>query len=122
MIDHIGIAVTDIDRATAFYEKALAPLGYTLLKRYPGVAGFGRNDDPDFWIGQGTVVQPVHVAFRADRRSLVDAFYTAAIEAGGKDNGPPGVRAKYHPDYYGAFVHDFDGHNIEAVCHDKYLG
>jgi catechol 2,3-dioxygenase-like lactoylglutathione lyase family enzyme len=121
VIDHIGITVTDLERSVAFYEKALAPLGYGLLKRFPGVAGFGKNDHT-FWIAQGPKTTPIHIAFAAERRTIVDAYHKAAIEAGGKDNGAPGVRAIYHPDYYGAFVHDPDGHNIEAVCHEKYLG
>ena len=123
MIDHIGITVSDLDRAIAFYKTALAPIGYSLLHQYPGVAGFGRDGKPDFWFAQrpGEQVQ-VHVAFRVPTRKLVEAFYEAAIAAGGKDNGKPGVRELYHPHYYGAFVLDPDGHNVEAVCHEAYLG
>ena len=123
MIDHIGIAVTDLERSIAFYERALAPLGYRLIRKIEGFAeGFGVPPKPDFWIGLGQQPQAIHVAFRTDRRSLVQAFYDAAIAAGGRDNGPPGVRALYHPHYYGAFVHDPDGHNVEACCHEPYLG
>jgi catechol 2,3-dioxygenase-like lactoylglutathione lyase family enzyme len=123
MIDHIGISVSDLERSVAFYEKALAPLGYKLIRKFEGfAAGFGKDGKPDFWIGPGKISQPVHVAFRADQRSIVKAFYEAAMAAGGKDNGPPGTRPMYHEHYYGAFVHDPDGHNIEAVCHDPYLG
>jgi catechol 2,3-dioxygenase-like lactoylglutathione lyase family enzyme len=121
MIDHLGIAVSDFDRSKAFYAKALAPLGYTLIKEFPGVAGFGVPPKPDFWFSVGAVTGQLHLCFHAATRTLVKAFYEAAIAAGGKDNGPPGVRAMYHPSYYGAFVLDPDGHNIEACCHEPYL-
>jgi catechol 2,3-dioxygenase-like lactoylglutathione lyase family enzyme len=122
MIDHMGIAVTDIKRSIAFYEKALAPLGYKLVMQWEQWAGFGVGGKPDFWIEGGkTPKDRVHVAFRAAGRDMVRAFYTAAIAAGGTDNGEPGVRAHYHADYFGAFVIDPDGHNVEAVCHDPYL-
>ena len=124
MIDHIGIGVSDFGRAKAFYEKIFAPLGYRLVMEVTpeqtgdyAAAGFG-DAKPDFWIG-GTD-QPIsrsHVAFAAKDRPAVDAFYKAAIAAGAKDNGPPGLRPHYHANYYGAFVLDFDGHNLEAVCH-----
>jgi catechol 2,3-dioxygenase-like lactoylglutathione lyase family enzyme len=122
MIDHIGIEVTDIDRSVAFYERALAPLGYKLVMRSERFAGFGIGGDADFWIGAGKPDRAIHVAFRADKRSVVTAFYQAAIAAGGVDNGPPGPRPVYHEHYYGAFVRDPDGHNVEAVCHEAYLG
>lgn len=122
MIDHIGIAVTDLDRSVAFYEQALAPLGYALVMRFPEAAGFGIGGKPDFWIGKEPAVGTIaHVAILAKGRADVRAFHAAALAAGGKDNGAPGVRLQYHPDYYGAFVHDPDGHNIEAVCHEAYL-
>jgi catechol 2,3-dioxygenase-like lactoylglutathione lyase family enzyme len=121
MLDHIGVPVTDLDASIAFYEKALAPLGYTLLMRRDSFAGFGIAPKPDFWIAIGKPSSTIHIAFRAKGRAEVRAFYQAAIAAGGVDNGPPGVRAIYHPSYYGAFVHDPDGHNVEAVCHDAYL-
>jgi catechol 2,3-dioxygenase-like lactoylglutathione lyase family enzyme len=123
MIDHIGVAVSDLERSVAFYTKALAPLGYELLRKYEGfAAGFGSGGKADFWIGTGAVQQPVHVAFRANGRAMVRAFYEAAMTAGGRDNGEPGVRPKYHEHYYGGFVLDPDGHNIEAVCHEPFLG
>lgn len=123
MIDHIGIAVTDIDRSVTFYTRALAPLGYVLVMRVANyAAGFGVGGKPDFWIGAGKPTDKIHVAIRAAGRAEVRAFYEAAIAAGGKDNGPPGVRELYHPSYYGAFVLDPDGHNIEAVCHEPFLG
>jgi catechol 2,3-dioxygenase-like lactoylglutathione lyase family enzyme len=126
MIDHIGFPVSDYERAKTFYVKALAPLGYRLLMEVkqldqPGdvpAAGFGAEGKPDFWIGgEGRLNKPVHVAILAKNRAGVDAFYKAAMAAGGRDNGAPGIRAHYHPNYYGAFVLDPDGHNIEAVCH-----
>lgn len=125
MIDHTGVIVSDFDRSKKFYSAALAPIGFSLLAEFPAavtghtdVAGFGEAPKPEFWISHGTPNNPpVHVAFRVASRNLVDAFYLAAIEAGGTDNGKPGIRAHYHPNYYGAFVLDPDGHNIEAVCH-----
>ncbi len=126
MIDHIGIAVSDFETSKDFYSKALAPLGYSLVMAVTAAetgskdyAGFGVPPKPDLWIGGGGAnVPPVHVAFRAASRALVDAFYHAALAAGGRDNGAPGLRPHYHPNYYGAFVLDPDGHNIEAVCHE----
>jgi catechol 2,3-dioxygenase-like lactoylglutathione lyase family enzyme len=124
MIDHIGIPVSDYARSKAFYEKALAPLGYGLIVEVQQqgnnipAAGFGIDRKPDFWIGgEGGLNKAVHVAVLAQTRSMVDAFYVAALAAGGQDNGAPGLRPLYHRDYYGAFVLDPDGHNIEAVCH-----
>jgi catechol 2,3-dioxygenase-like lactoylglutathione lyase family enzyme len=124
MIDHIGFSVSDYPRAKTFYEKALAPLGYVLVMEVQQdandapAAGFGAGGKPDFWIGgEGGLNKPVHIAITAKDRPTVDAFYKAAIAAGAKDNGPPGLRSHYHANYYGAFVLDFDGHNIEAVCH-----
>lgn len=124
MIDHIGIAVTNLDASIAFYEKALAPLGYKLLMKFDGqAAGFGVPGKPDFWIGAAAEVkQQTHVAFRTPGRAQVRDFYAAAMAAGGKDNGAPGPRPQYHEHYYGAFVLDPDGHNIEAVCHEPFLG
>jgi catechol 2,3-dioxygenase-like lactoylglutathione lyase family enzyme len=130
MIDHTGIIVSDFNRSRAFYESALAPIGYTLLMNFPAamtgttdVAGFGEAPKPDFWISGASAARPVnhpplHVAFRVGSRALVDAFYRAALLAGATDNGAPGLRPQYHPNYYGAFVLDPDGHNIEAVCHE----
>jgi catechol 2,3-dioxygenase-like lactoylglutathione lyase family enzyme len=121
MIDHIGLPVADLDASVAFYTRALAPLGYELVKREAQFAGFGVAGKGYFWIGAGKPIDRIHVALRARGRAEVRAFHAAAIAAGGKDNGPPGVRDIYHPSYYGAFIHDPDGHNIEAVCHDPYL-
>ncbi|HEX3757864.1 MAG TPA: VOC family protein [Kofleriaceae bacterium] len=121
MIDHMGLLVADLDASVTFYTRALAPLGYELVMRGDGFAGFGVAGKGDFWIGAGKPTDKMHIAFRAKGRAEVRAFHDAAIAAGGKDNGPPGIRAMYHPNYYGAFAHDPDGHNIEAVCHDPYL-
>ena len=125
MLDHVGFAVRDFRRAKAFYEKALAPLGIGLVMEVTAEqtggeahAGFGAAGKPFFWIGTGKGLEGrLHVAFTAANRAAVDDFYRAAVAAGGADNGPPGVRAQYHPTYYGAFVLDPDGHNVEAVCH-----
>ncbi|MEJ8851698.1 VOC family protein [Variovorax rhizosphaerae] len=125
MIDHTGVSVSDFAKSKAFYAKALAPIGYGLLMEIPAavtgrsdVAGFGVAPKPDFWIASGTPnVPPIHIAFRVETRAEVDAFHAAGLAAGGKDNGAPGLRPHYHPNYYGAFVLDPDGHNIEAVCH-----
>ena len=114
-IDHIGLNVTDYDKAKAFYIAALLPLGITAMADYGTVIGMG-GDFPFLWISAGSPGH-VHLAFRADDRKAVDAFYAAAIKVGGKDNGRPGLRTEYHENYYGAFVLDADGHNIEAVCH-----
>jgi catechol 2,3-dioxygenase-like lactoylglutathione lyase family enzyme len=127
MLDHIAYDVRDFQRSKAFYRAALAPLGYQITKEIPQapaagfgiVQGQGKSTDPagEFWIVQGTPTPSVHVAFNAATRAAVDAFYEAAIAAGGHDNGPPGLRPQYHASYYGAFVRDPDGYNIEAVCH-----
>jgi catechol 2,3-dioxygenase-like lactoylglutathione lyase family enzyme len=119
VIDHTNINVSNFEKSKVFYSNALAPLGYELLREFNGsVAGFGIDGKPDFWIGQGDVNTPrIHIAFRAEAREIVQAFYRVALEGGGRDNGVPGLRTHYHPDYYGAFVLDPDGHNIEAVCH-----
>jgi catechol 2,3-dioxygenase-like lactoylglutathione lyase family enzyme len=124
MIDHIGFPVSDYERAKAFYLKALAPLDYSLVMEVTQeqtgapAAGFGADGKPDFWIGgEGGLDKALHVAIVAKNRAAVDAFYKAAMAAGGRDNGPPGVRTIYHPTYYAAFVRDPDGHNVEAVCH-----
>jgi catechol 2,3-dioxygenase-like lactoylglutathione lyase family enzyme len=126
MIDHTGISVSDYAKSKAFYTAALASLNYKLLLEFPAavtgrtdVAGFGEAPKADFWVIAGTPNQPpIHIALRATSRAAVDAFYANAIAAGGRDNGGPGIRAHYHPNYYGAFVLDPDGHNIEAVCHE----
>ena len=124
-VDHTSLSVSDFAAAKAFYAAALEPLGIGVLKEYSkamtgsvDVAGLGSNGKPFFWLADAGKTTPrVHIAFIADSRAAVDAFYKAAIAAGGKDNGPPGLRPMYHPAYYGAFVLDADGHNVEAVCH-----
>lgn len=123
IIDHIGLVIADYEKSKAFYSRALAPLNIKLVSEVQGWAGFGRNGKPEFWFGTYEKTQhPMHIAFLAESRDQVDQFYVAAIAAGGKDNGKPGIREIYHPDYYGAFVIDPDGHNIEAVCHQKTPG
>jgi catechol 2,3-dioxygenase-like lactoylglutathione lyase family enzyme len=121
-LDHVAISTADYATSLAFYEKALAPLGVTTHMKFEGeegnTAGLGA-DDPSLWIGDGGKLTEgrLHIALRAPNRAAVDAFYAAAIAAGGKDNGGPGLRPHYHATYYAAFVLDPDGHNIEAVCH-----
>ncbi|MES2856212.1 MAG: VOC family protein [Bdellovibrionota bacterium] len=126
MIDHTGLQVSNPEKSRKFYDQALAPLGYSIITEVPKefsggifVAGYGVAPVPDFWVVEGEPNKPhVHVAFRAESRAQVDAFYKAAIAAGGRENGAPGPRPHYHQDYYGAFVLDPDGHNIEAVCRE----
>ncbi len=118
MLDHVSLGVFDFNVSKAFYDGALAPLGIKVMMGGEGFAGYG-DSRPFFWIG-GAGQRPsmgTHVAFTCETRALVDAFYKAAMASGGRDNGGPGIRAHYHPTYYGAFVLDPDGHNIEAVCH-----
>ena len=125
MLDHVGFAVSDFDRSKTFYLNALRPLGISLIMEVTAeqtgngaAAGFGSDGKPYFWIGEEDAVgNHVHVALASPDRRSVDAFYEAALAAGARDNGAPGLRPHYHPDYYGAFVLDPDGHNIEAVCH-----
>jgi len=118
VIDHLGLDVRDVAASRAFYEKALEPLGITVMADYPMYVGFGEGKAPYFWLAErDPTSQGVHVAFHCKQRAVVDSFYEAAIGAGGTDNGPPGLREIYHPTYYGAFVLDPDGNNIEAVCH-----
>jgi len=120
MFDHVGLNVQDYPRSRAFYEQALAPLGYGVVMAFDEwkSCGLGTDGKPSFWIAQrepyGT---GTHVAFACPDRATVDAFHAAAVAAGGTDNGPPGIREHYHPHYYGAFVLDPDGNNAEAVCH-----
>lgn len=126
MIDHLGISVSDYPKSKAFYDAVMPTIGAERCMEvtaeetggtYEG-AGYGVGGKPSFWIGIGGALQGrLHVAFVAPDRASVDAFYAAAMKAGATDNGPPGIRAHYHPNYYGAFVLDPDGHNIEAVCH-----
>lgn len=125
MIDHLGISVADFAASKAFYLGALAPLGIGVVMNVPkeqsgrpsDFAGFGSDGKPDFWIGQGVAPQGMHLCFTAKTRADVDAFYKAALAAGARDNGPPGIREHYHPHYYAAFVIDLNGVNLEAVCH-----
>jgi len=118
VLDHVSLPVSKLEQSKRFYEEALSPLGYELIMEHhiSGV-GFGESAKPDFWIRQGEVGAAVHVAFASEDRATVDAFQEAAMAAGGRDNGGPGLRPEYHPSYYGAFVFDPDGNNIEAVCH-----
>ena len=122
MLDHIGFAVKDFEASRRFYVEALAPLGVGVAMEFPGHVGLGRDGKPQLWLTQGEPAAPLHLAFVARNRAEVEAFYTAALKAGGKDNGPPGLRPHYHPNYYGAFAIDPDGHNIEAVCHSPESG
>ena len=120
MLDHIIINVADFDASKAFFLKALEPLGYAVVLEMGRAVGFGIQGKPELFIRETeTAASPVHVAFKSPDRISVERFYDAAIAAGGKDNGPPGLRKGYHPNYFGAFVLDPDGNNIEAVCHDE---
>jgi catechol 2,3-dioxygenase-like lactoylglutathione lyase family enzyme len=117
MIDHTAVNVTDLAAAKQFYVPALEPLGYSLKFEVGGFLGFADGPSPSFGVVQRGPVGGGHVAFSCSDRATVDAFYAAAMAAGGTDNGAPGVRSHYHEHYYAAFVHDADGNNIEAVCH-----
>ena len=126
IIDHFGFGVSDYARSKAFYTEALGALGIALVMEVTPeqtagkvwACGFGKDGKPEFWIGSdGKTTPPTHVALVAESRAAVRAFHEAALRAGGRDNGAPGLRPQYHPNYYGAFVFDLDGHNIEAVCH-----
>lgn len=122
MIHHIDVAVADLERSREFYERALAPLGLAFAMTFTNhsgrrIVGFGSGPDPEFWIRDGEPIRGrLHVAFEARSRAVVDAFHAAAVQAGGKDNGAPGLRPRYAEHWYAAFVLDPDGHNIEAVC------
>lgn len=126
MFDHVTITVSDFARSKAFYVRALVQTGHSRvvepldpLDGHPRTAGFCHADGSDLWIGEGAAIAPpIHIAFRVPSRAAVEAFYRDAIAAGGRDNGAPGLRPHYHPHYYGAYVLDPDGHNIEAVCHE----
>jgi catechol 2,3-dioxygenase-like lactoylglutathione lyase family enzyme len=118
MLDHLALGVSDLDASRAFYEAALAPLGFRVVMEWEGGVAFGPTARPIFFLNRrDPVVSGVHVAFQATDRSAVDAFHAAALGAGGRDNGHPGLRPEYHAHYYGAFVLDPDGNNAEAVCH-----
>jgi catechol 2,3-dioxygenase-like lactoylglutathione lyase family enzyme len=118
ILDHIGYNVSDFAKSKEFYLQALAPLGIGIAVEGEGWTMFGRSGKPQLWIGAfGAVPSGIHVAFAADNRDQVRTFHAAALAAGGRDNGAPGLRPHYHPNYYGAFVFDPDGNNVEAVCH-----
>lgn len=122
IIDHVGITAADFGKAKAFYVATLGTLGIELLSDFAHAgtshAGFGKGN-PTFWLSSGKQHRgEMHLCFKAASRAEVVAFYTVALSMGGRDNGPPGIRAHYHPNYFGAFVYDLDGNNIEAVCHD----
>jgi len=118
MLDHIIITVSDYEASKKFYSSALEPLGYAVIMEFGPAGGFGVEGKPDFWIKQGDALTPaIHIAYSSADRPTVNKFYETAMNAGGNDNGPPGLRPGYHPNYYGAFVLDPDGNNIEAVCH-----
>ena len=118
MIDHLGIRVANYERSKRFYAGALAPLGYCVIMEFGGAtAGLGADGKPDFWISQGEASGSIHIALLAKDRATVAAFHRAALAAGGRDNGAPGLRPEYHAGYYGAFVFDPDGNNVEAICH-----
>jgi catechol 2,3-dioxygenase-like lactoylglutathione lyase family enzyme len=127
LLDHITLIVRDYERSKAFYQRVLAPLGVKVIAEYGQACGFGREPKPDFWIGVGPssfhkpeqlrIITPMHVAFTTRNRAEVDAFHAAALAAGASDFGAPGLRTHYHPNYYGAFALDPDGHNVEAVYH-----
>src|SRR3989344_5365978 len=116
VIEHTGIQVKNIEKAKAFYVAALKPLGYKMNMDFGDAAGFKQGGHTSFWIGKHQKPSPMHVAFRAANRKAVRDFYKAAIKAGAKNNGKPGLRKDYSPDYYAAFILDKDGNNIEAVC------
>lgn len=127
MIDHISLIVSDVGTSRAFYERALAPLGYRTVAEYGPVVGLGAPADEagpvaDLWLVPGEHPQPVHLALTAGSVEEVEAFHAAGLEAGGSDNGGPGERPQYHPGYYGAFILDPDGHNLEVVCHEGPVG
>jgi catechol 2,3-dioxygenase-like lactoylglutathione lyase family enzyme len=117
MFDHIGFPVSNLAKSRAFYVAALTPLGIGVIVESPEWVAFGASGRAQFWVGsRGSPPTGVHLAFAAANRAEVRAFYAAALGAGGTDNGAPGLRPQYHPNYYGAFVLDPDGHNVEAVC------
>jgi catechol 2,3-dioxygenase-like lactoylglutathione lyase family enzyme len=119
MLDHIGLRTRDVARTLRFYSAALEPLGYKVEYHEGDMAGLGKQGAPQLWLNKGDSTSSVHLALQAANRAAVDAFYEAAIKAGARDNGKPGIRSDYDPGYYAAFVVDPDGNNLEAVFHDK---
>jgi catechol 2,3-dioxygenase-like lactoylglutathione lyase family enzyme len=117
MIDHLTLRVHDLAASTAFYAATLKPLGYAVIASYPEAVGLGVAGKPDLWLCHDPSAAPQHLAFAAPTRAAVDAFHAAGLAAGGRDNGAPGLRVHYHPNYYGAFVDDPTGHHVEAVIH-----
>jgi catechol 2,3-dioxygenase-like lactoylglutathione lyase family enzyme len=118
IIDHFSLTASDYPQSKRFFASALQPLGIEIVMEFDGSSGFGKDGKPELWLSGGKDAQrPMHIAFVAATRAEVSAFYAAAIAMGAKDNGPPGIRAKYHPNYFAAFVIGPDGHNVEAVCH-----
>lgn len=118
MFDHVGFGVTNLAQSKAFFVRALQPLGVAVVMEGPWGVGMGQKDKPSLWLHETSAKPtPLHLAFTAANRAQVDAFYREALAAGGRDNGAPGLRPHYHPNYYGAFVIGPDGHNVEAVCH-----
>lgn len=118
MFDHVALNVSNAKKSKEFYERALKPLGYGVVATFENWTGFGKGDKPQFWIvSREPASMGTHLALTASDRRSVDGFYDAAIAAGGKDNGKPGLRTDYSPTYYAAFVYDPDGNNIEVVCH-----
>jgi catechol 2,3-dioxygenase-like lactoylglutathione lyase family enzyme len=117
MIDHVSLRVRDLAAAKAFYAATLAPLGYKVAQEYPEAIGLGVGKQLDLWLVHDAEARPQHLAFAAPNHAAVDAFHAAGLAAGGRDNGAPGHRSEYHPDYYASFVFDPSGHNVEAVCH-----
>lgn len=117
IFDHIVLSVRDIAKSKEFYSTALLPIGIMLIREVDGCVGYGNNNKPSLWICSDPIIQhPMHIAFVAPDRKAIDLFHVAALSAGGKDNGKPGIREQYHADYYAAYIIDPDGHNIEAVC------
>jgi catechol 2,3-dioxygenase-like lactoylglutathione lyase family enzyme len=120
MLDHLIVTVSDFERSREFYAACLEPLGYEVVLEFGRAVGFGIGGKPEFFIRAGDPVEPpIHIAFGSDDRARVDRFHERALASGGRDNGAPGLRPEYHEHYYGAFVLDPDGHNVEAVCHQR---
>jgi catechol 2,3-dioxygenase-like lactoylglutathione lyase family enzyme len=119
VLEHVTLHCTNVRKSRAFYERALQPLGYRATQVYPNAVGFKAEGHTSFWVTKGKVATPTHIAFRAKDRKTVEAFHRAALEAGARDHGAPGLRSEYSPTYYAAFILDPDGHNMEAVTFVK---